>query len=278
MGIEITFVDDASGAVVAQTAAQPDQLPETFAITTTVQLDDEDWSVVAAEPVTRGEIERAGCLRLTVRKKGQVRMVDPHSVAFSMPTICDPLPVPDPSVSLADIRVFVINEDLWRDVEWVARRHASDVEGNFAAISTIRSTAAGPFPRLHLRVEPITPLLRFGLTVRDVAMALGPSAEQLDGVVIDTLGAGFIEGGFAFRMDDETHVYGHCVSGEVATMGLHREGPRQHLPAALARLIGVVRTTADADLIVWPYCERIHDLDQLKQWYCSDRGCSKMPW
>jgi hypothetical protein len=278
MGIEITFVDDASGTVVARTVVEAGQLPETFAITTTVQLDDEDWEVVAAEPVTRGEIERAGRVRVAVLKRRQVKLVDAKSLAFSMPTICDPLPVPDPSVSLADVRVFVINEDLWRDVEWVPRRHDRDIEANFAAISAIRSAATGPFPKLHLRAEPVTPLLGFGMTVEDVATALGPSAEKLDGVVIDTLGAGFIKGGFSFRVPGETHVYGHCESGEVAAMGLHREGPREQLPTALGRMIGVMNVMADADLVVWPYCERFHSLEGLTSWYGSGRACSKLPW
>jgi hypothetical protein len=125
----------------------------------------------------------------------------------------------------------------------------------------------------------VAPLLGFGLSLTDVATMLGPSAEQLDGVVIDTLGAGLIEGGFAFRVPGETHVYGHCEeSGEVVAMGLHREGPREHLPTALARLIGVMHVMADADLIVWPYGERVNSLDELESWYRSGRACSKTPW
>jgi hypothetical protein len=278
MGIEIVFIDEASGAEVARTVLEPEELPETFAISTTVRLGDEDWTVAAAEPVTRGEIERAGGLRLTVRKRNPVRMIDPHMVQFSMPTICDPLPVPDPAVSLADARVFVVDEDLWRDVEWVARRHVSDIEANFVAISAIRSAASGPFPELHLRATPVAPLLDSGLTIADVATALGPSAERLDGVVIDTQGAGFIRGGFAFRLPDDAHVYGHCEDAEVAALGLHREGPRESLPAALARLIGVMRVVSDADLIVWPYCEQIEGLSELEGWYRSGRACTKTPW
>jgi hypothetical protein len=279
MGIEIAFVDGASGATVARSVVEPEQLPETFAISTTVRLGDADWRVVAADPLTRGEIERAGHVRVTVRKQGQVTLVAPKSVAFSMPTICDPLPVPDASVSLADARVFVINEDLWRDVEWVPRRHAAEIEANFSAIGSIRAAASGPFQTIHLRTEPVEPLAGIGVTVADVATMLGPSAEQLDGVVIDTLGAGLAKGGFAFSLAGETHVYGHCSEGgEVAALGVHREGAREQVPAALARMIGVMDVMADADLVVWPYCERVHCLDSVTDWYCSGRACSKMPW
>lgn len=206
-------------------------------------------------------------------------MVDPHTLKFSMPTICDPLPSHDPAVSLADIEVFVINEDLWRDVEWVPRRHAQEVDAAFAAIGAIRAEASGPFPRLHPRSEPAAPLTGCGLTVADVATALGTDAEALAGVVIDTLGSGFIGDGFAFRLPDGAHVYGYCEGGDViATLGLHRRGRRQAVPGALARLDGMMRAAADADLIVWQYCDRIVSLDAFDAWYRSGRACTKIPW
>lgn len=277
MAIEIAFVDEASGAEFARTILDPEQLPETFAIRTTITLGDEDWIVTAAEPVTRGEIVRAGRVGLVVRKARPATMVDSREIQFSMPTICDPLPAPDPDVSLADARVFVVDEDLWRDVEWVSRRHTPDVEANFAAISAIRAVASGPFPKLHLRASPLSPLLGCRLTVQDLADALGPGAEQLDGVVIDTLGAGFIADGFAFLLPGDTHVYGYCEGDEVAALGLHRQGAREVMPGGLAALTQSMRARA-ADLIVWPYCERVDDPAEFENWYRSGRACTKTPW
>jgi hypothetical protein len=124
----------------------------------------------------------------------------------------------------------------------------------------------------------VTSVLRSKLSVADVDSVLGSGAERLDGVVIDTLGAGFIRGGFAFRLPDDTHVYGHCEGGEIATMGLHRAGPHESLPAALVRLADIIRAASDAALVVWPYCEQIDDLDALESWYRSGRACTKMPW
>jgi hypothetical protein len=277
MGIEILFIDEASELEIARTILDPEQLPETFAISTTLTLGDGDWTVVAADPVTRSEIERAGRVRLTLRRKHPATTIDPRAIQFSMPTICDPLPAPDPTVSLADIRAFVINEDLWRDVEWIPRRHAANVEANFAAINAIRAAASGPFPKLHLRTSPLSPLLGSGLTVQDVATALGPGSEQLDGVVIDTLGAGFIADGFAFLLPGDAHVYGYCENGEGAVLGLQREGARESLPGELAALTRLMRSS-DADLIVWPYCQRIEGLGDLESWYLSGRACTKTPW
>lgn len=282
MSIEVVFVDDVSGSEFAQTVLESEQLPETFAINTRVRINEDDWDVIAADPVRRGAIERLGRLRLTVRRTvrrtGPVKMHNPHTVKFSMPTICDPLPAADPAVSLADIEVFVIDEDLWRDVEWVPRRHAREVRTAFDAIGAIRAEATGPFPRLHLRSEPVAPLAGSGLTVSDVAAALGAGAEPLDGVVIDTMGAGFIEGGFAFRLPDGAHVYGYCEDAGPAVLGLHREGPRGALPSALARLSDVMRAGAGADLIIWPYCERAASAESVDAWYRSGRACTKTPW
>lgn len=277
MGIEIAVFDEATGSEIARTILEPARLPETFAIDTTLTLGEDRWRVVAADPVIRGDIERAGRVRLTVSRLRTTNTADVGKLQYSMPTICDPLPLPDPHVSVADLRVFVIDEDLWRDVEWVAGRHAADVEANFAAIRTIRATASGPFPELRLRAEPATSLLGCGLTVPDVATALGSEGTQLDGVIIDTLGAGFIKDGFAFRLSDDAHVYGHCVDGEVSVLGLHRQGERASLPSGLAALARRMRE-ADAALIAWPYAERIEGLDDLAAWYLSGRGCTKMPW
>lgn len=273
------LVDAADGNEIGRVVQDPEQLPETFAIATKVRLDEQDWTVVAAEPTTRGEITRAGQVRLVLRRTGPTKMFDPKKLQFSMPTICDLLPARDPAVSLADIQVLVVDEDLWRDVEWVPRRHAREVEANLAAIAAIRTAASGPFPEIHLRKEPVTPLLGSGLTVEDVAAALGPDANRLDGVVIDTLGAGFIKGGFAFLLPGEdAYVYGHCEGGETATLGLHREGPRQSMPPALTGLLGAMRASADADLLVWTFGERIEDADALESWYRSGRACTKIPW
>ena len=277
MGIEIAFIDEASGSEIARTLLDPEQLPETFAISTTLTLGEGEWVVAAAEPVTRSEIERAGRVRLTLRKKHPATTVDPRAIHFSMPTICDPLPAPDPAVPLADARVFVIDEDLWRDVEWIPRRHAAEVEANFAAINAIRAAASGPFPKLHLRTSPLAPLLGAGLTVQDVATALGPGSEQLDGVVIDTLGAGFIADGFAFLLPGDAHVYGYCENNEVSTLALHREGARENPPGELAVLTRLMRAS-DADLIVWPYCERVDGPAEFENWYLSGRACTKTPW
>jgi hypothetical protein len=227
VGIEVTVINAANNVQFAQTELELDQLPETFALETTLDIGGDSWRVVTAQPVTRGEVERAGRLRLTVRKV-EVKAVpvpfDRSTMKFGMPTICDPLPAMDGSVSLADLRVFVIDEDLWRDVELVAQSCAADVESNFAAIRAIRADEKGPFSDLHPRATPETPLSGTGLRLADVAAALGSAAEAIDGVVIDTLGAGFIPGSFAFRLPDDGHVYGHCVGAEVAVLGLHRSG------------------------------------------------------
>jgi hypothetical protein len=109
-------------------------------------LDEQDGTVVAGEPATRGEVERAGRVRLVLRRVSSAAMRDPKPMQFSMPTICDPLPAPDPALSLADLRVLVVDEDLWRDVERVPRRHAREVEASRAAIAAIAAKAARSRP------------------------------------------------------------------------------------------------------------------------------------
>jgi hypothetical protein len=276
----MTVTDVANTVQFAQTELELDQLPETFAVETTLNIGGDNWRVMTAQPVTRSEVERAGRVHLTVRKVevGTVPVpFDRSKIRFGMPTICDPLPPADDSVSMADLRVFVIDEDLWRDVELVAERYAADVESNFAAIRAIRAIETGPFSNLHPRAAPVKPLSGTGLRLADVGAALGSAAEAIDGVVIDTPGAGFIPGSFAFRLPDDGHVYGHCVGAEVVVLGLQRSGGRRELPVATAGLADLMRQFS-LDLIVWPYAERISDVVSLENWYRSGRACSKMPW
>ena len=47
--------------------------------------------MVSAEPVIRGDFEKFGMFRLTLRKITN-GMVSPGEVLFSLPTICDEIP------------------------------------------------------------------------------------------------------------------------------------------------------------------------------------------
>ena len=78
--VEVTFVDDATGGAFATAVMEAVDLPETFAIRTSLRLGDSDWSVVHAEPRTRAECAKAGALTLRLRK---IDAMPAEEIAFS---------------------------------------------------------------------------------------------------------------------------------------------------------------------------------------------------
>ena len=87
--ISVTLIDDATGSVFATTDMPPADLPETFALETTLHIGDVDWSVVDAVPRTRPEFSKSRKLTLRLRR---VEKIDPSKILFSLPSICDRIP------------------------------------------------------------------------------------------------------------------------------------------------------------------------------------------
>src|SRR5215475_5666807 len=78
--VQVTLIEDATGAVFATTEIPPTDLPESFEIETTLHLGDVDWSVVHAEPPTRKEYTISGSLTLRLRK---VEKIATEAISFS---------------------------------------------------------------------------------------------------------------------------------------------------------------------------------------------------
>src|SRR5215471_18278933 len=78
--VQLTLIDDATGAVFATTQMPPADLPESFEIETTLHLGEADWSVIRAEPPTRQEYTKSGSLTLWLRK---IEMLATEAISFS---------------------------------------------------------------------------------------------------------------------------------------------------------------------------------------------------
>ncbi len=78
--VNLTLVDDATGAVFASSMMPPGDLPDSFKINTTLHLGDDDWSVICAEPETKAEFTKSGKLTLRLRK---VELMAAEAISFS---------------------------------------------------------------------------------------------------------------------------------------------------------------------------------------------------
>src|SRR5690242_17556226 len=108
--IHVELFDAATGTLIGEADLPAEQLPESFAASTTLHLGDADWHVERAEPMTRDEYVKAGHLVLRLR---EVVQVDPKQILFSLPTIEDALP---PLHDGPGEEAAALREDDWRQV------------------------------------------------------------------------------------------------------------------------------------------------------------------
>lgn len=161
--ITVEFIDVQSGAVFAQSEMDAGQLPESFALNTTIQLGEEEWQVKEAIPAHATEFKKTGKLTL---KLSRIQYVNPQDLLFSLPTISNELPT---LVSEAPFKgdLLTIREDDWRQIEFlpsgkkdlvqqeiahiksVFEHHSQTLEENFIA-----------FTKLHVRNHVGSPSLK----------------------------------------------------------------------------------------------------------------------
>jgi len=226
--IQVTFCDAASGAVFGQAEMSAANIPKSFEAHTTLNLEGQDWEVVTAEPMTRDEYEKAGTLRLTLRKV-RIGTISPKNVLFSLPTICDKIPGIDPGTSKLGKKTVELHEDDWRQVELVAQCHQAEIDvclSHIRRIYTEQRTDNGFFRKLHVRKEVAAPLEGGGLLFTDLRRFL-PTLTALDGLSYRGV-AGLIADGFAFESAFGLRLYGVRQGVAVTILGLSVEhaGPQ----------------------------------------------------
>jgi hypothetical protein len=167
--ISVKLIDEATGDTVAVSQMPASQLPETFAIDTSLAVAGQRYTVVRAEPATRVEFVREGRLTLFLRK---VETVDPKDVLFSLPTICGAA-LPETAQDRSSGSVLVLHEDDWRQCELVSLDHAESITAELAGIQDVYANASvdAGWSRLHVR-EHIPRPLPAGLRWKDVTARL----------------------------------------------------------------------------------------------------------
>jgi hypothetical protein len=212
--IHVTFIDAANNNVLGKSDIPADQLPETFALSTTLHLGPDDWQVSRAVPVTRDEYVKSGQLHLELRR---VQMIDPHELLFSLATIDDMIP---PCRPANGSDAYEIDEDEWRQLEFVSSAFLREIEAEFADVRAIHDARVGMgFKTCHVRKRIPDPLAGVSVDVATIHALLG-DFDRLELAIGGPLAGGaLVVGGFAFdRLG--TAVYGREVDGRVAVIGL----------------------------------------------------------
>ena len=88
--VDVTFHEGAPGGkdtrAFAQASVPVDQLPQTFELSTQMQLEGADWEVIDASPQTRAEFEKTGSLDLYMAR---VQSASPGEIRFTQLDITD---------------------------------------------------------------------------------------------------------------------------------------------------------------------------------------------
>src|SRR6266516_4586675 len=125
--------------------------------------------------------------------------IDPSKLLFSLPTICDEIPLTGSTLAPAGQSTFRLHEDDWRQAELVAVTHRQVIEKNLADIRRVLNSRVGiGFPTIVVRSEPRYPLLSVVLTRSDLAEAFGRHTASFRAVGYEAEGNA-IDGGFRFR-------------------------------------------------------------------------------
>lgn len=245
--VHVTFIDHRTGDVIGETRMKATDLPESFAVDTTLNMGGEEWSVVSAVPESRAEYTKSRKLDITL---SPIESIDPSTLRYSLPTICDVLP--DAEATAVGDDGFLFFEDDWRQIEFVSQAHDTDIERELAAIRLIYANEAEElgFNNIHVRSVIGSPV-RGPVPLEDLA---GVCRECRRAELGYHQGGHRVAGGFAFFSGGSLVLFGVAAEDLVSTLCLRFSGgvePDHGLTAALDRF------AADHDLYLVDWCRCI---------------------
>ncbi len=217
--IRVEFVDAATQTTFATTDSEINALPETFVLNTRVNINDQEWEVVKAEPMTRAEYVQQGKLTLTLSK---ITMMPVKDILYTLPTIYNTLPAMEER-NVAPDDILTLDADLWRCLEFVSTAHQTVMEREFEAIAIIYQDhrEGTGFNRLHIRKMPQAPVA--GLLRLTELKALFVGAQPFEAIAFQRE-HGMAKDVFAFRYGAWTF-YGDLNGNHVQSLALD---PRPH--------------------------------------------------
>jgi hypothetical protein len=160
----------------------------------------------------------------------EVREVDPRSILFTLPTICDNAPETVQGPIRDNPEVFHIHEDDWRQVEFIADQDLSQVEREMAALEDFKhaNRAGIGWKNVYIRKERPDGLFpsRLPYSLID-SIPHGP----IQRLVIGSAGEeAVVKGGFAVRLSPTVFMYGRQSRGIIVDLGLTTADQKESVP------------------------------------------------
>jgi hypothetical protein len=179
-----------------------------------------------------------------------------QDVLFSLPTICDPTPPLAETPHQPAEGEVVLQEDDWRQIEFVSGENQDYIEEQFVQQRRFRAEkrqSAG-YTAILPRPEHPVQFSRLGVSQAALRDALGISSWQ--SLSVDWLGgAREVEGGFAASLGHGVVLYGHAIDDVVQQLGLLV--PSHDLSISCPEPVQRVGRFVKADLVDWYRLARI---------------------
>ncbi len=252
----VTLIDVSTGEVFGRTEMEPNKIPETFALDTTMHIGSVDWSVVSAHPLSRSVYSKTRELTLHLRR---TETMDPSKILYSLPSICDFIP-PVSDVPLTGLEL-VLHEDDWRQFEFVSSEVKQETSSEIAAVQRIhenKSTGSG-WRNIHVRKFPVSPIPN-AIPLADVKQILGVETES-NGIAYRETSVQILSG-FSFATTDGQVLYGLTERGMVSVLGLARVS-LPHPPKHAIATLNTLASDYGLELVHWCKCAHAGPNDQL---------------
>ena len=238
--VKVKLVDDRTDTVIDIAKIASESLPESFFASTTMHRGDAAWTVVSADPMTRGQFSKTGQLVIRMRP---VEPLSAKDILYSLPTIHDAPPASEGPA--ADGTEMVLAEDDWRQCELVSESLRPVVESELAAVRRIHEQErVGPgFRSVHVRSAIRTPIEDGAVSLGDLDALLG--ARPRRPLRLDGSGTR-VSNLLAIGLDDSHMLYALHAGPTVRVIGLH--------PQLCPNIAGFKEFVARGRLLVVDWC------------------------
>ncbi|MBS0646798.1 MAG: hypothetical protein JSR97_09465 [Verrucomicrobia bacterium] len=131
--IRVQFIDNFNGQTIGVSEMTADQLPETFSMPTTMNIQDNAWNVEEAIPENSIDFIKTKNLVLKMRK---VEKMNPNDIWFTTPTISNEFPQLTEKIKETEFDIS-IHEDDYRQNEFLNQSSLPKIEEEFNGIKDI---------------------------------------------------------------------------------------------------------------------------------------------
>jgi hypothetical protein len=243
--IKVHFIDNTTGQTFAISDMSPEQLPETFALDTTLDIQDSTWTVEEAVPQHSVDFRKSKELVLKLRK---VEKLDPRNILFTLATISNELPDSADTCLYNDFDLSM-REDDWRQNEFLHNARRTSIDEDIRAIKDIWTHQSKnidetftAFTNCHVRMSGLPDLkIDFNALLKILSSAAAGSL---------TIDNHFVADGFSLKTDNTTY-YGTLAGDVVTLLGIANwtDGTTQEIQE--------INHAFDLFLINWPHGETL---------------------